>query len=308
MEFVKCNLCGSDHYKVHLVRGDLNLFLDGEFRLVQCLNCGLIYLNPRPTPDELTALYPDNYDQYNIAVCDEPSLCTRLDRRYGLHKRCRAIMRYKRQGRLLDVGCATGDFLDAMRSYPGWEVYGIELNEYASEYARTRLGLVVKTGTLDSVDFPEHWFDVVTLWNVLEHLPDPLSALKTTHRLLKPGGLLVLNTPNLDSLDARIFGPYWIGYELPRHLYVFSRRTLRALVEKAGFSILKTLCLYGSHAATMSSIRFWLRAKARNAKWREPLEHILFARAFRLMTLPIFFVIDRLQLSTALTIFCKRID
>lgn len=308
MEFVKCNLCNSTQYKTYLVRNDLNLFLDGEFQLVKCANCGLVYMNPRPTPDELSSLYPDEYDQYTVAVSDEPSRWTYFDRRYGLRKRCRSILRHKRQGRLLDIGCATGDFLDEMRHYPGWEVHGIELSKYASEYARSRLQLTVKTGTLDTVDYPEHSFDVITLWNVLEHLPDPLDTFKKVHRLLKTGGLLVFNTPNLDSLDARIFGPYWIGYELPRHLFIFSRYTLNLLVKKSGFSIVETRCLYGSHAAAMSSVRFWLRAKARNAKWRELLERVLFTRVFRLVTLPGFFIMDQLQLSTSLTMFCKKMD
>lgn len=308
MEFVRCNLCGSDRYTIHLVRGDLNLFIEGEFHLVRCTDCGLVYLNPRPSLDEIASLYLDDYDQFNIAVQDEPSCLARLDRRYGLRKRCRAILRYKRRGRLLDVGCATGDFLDMMREYPGWEVYGVELSKSASEYARNRLGLAVKTGILEDVDFPERYFDVVTLWNVLEHLPDPLGACQKIHSLLRPEGLLIFDTPNLDSLDARLFGPYWIGYELPRHLYVFSYRTLRALSEKAGFRIVNMRCLYGSHAAAASSIRFWLRARKRDARWLESVELVLFGRMLRLLALPYFFWMDRLRLSNALTVTCVKVE
>lgn len=307
MEYVNCNLCGSDRYEVHLVRGDLNLFLGGEFRLVKCVGCGLVYLNPRPCVDELPLLYKDNYDQFTIAVSDEPSILTRLERYYGLYKRCRSILYYQRHGRLLDIGCATGDFLAAMSKHPGWELYGIEIAASASEYARSRLGLDVRTGTLEKVEFPEKWFDVVTLWNTIEHLSDPLGTLRKIHRLLKPQGLVVFSTPNLDSLDARLFGPYWIGYELPRHLYVFSRRTIRMLATKAGFSILKMRCLYGGYAAAMSSVRFWLRATARDARWRGWAERWLFTRPLRLVTLPFFFVSDRLGLSSGITVFCRKV-
>ena len=307
MEYVNCNLCGSDKYEVHLIRGDLNLFLDGEFRLVKCAECGLVYLNPRPSVDEMLLLYTDDYDQFTIVVSDEPSILTRLERYYGLYKRCRSILHYQQYGRLLDIGCATGDFLAAMRKHPGWELYGIEPNMSASEYARSQLGLDVRTGTLDEVEFPEKWFDVVTLWNTIEHLSDPLGTLRKIHGLLKPQGIVVFSTPNLDSLDARLFGPYWIGYELPRHLYVFSRRTIRMLVTEAGFSILKIQCLYGSYAAAMSSVRFWLRAMAKDARWRGWAERLLFTRPLRLLTLPFFFVNDRLGLSSGITVFCRKV-
>jgi|YNPNPStandDraft_1061719.scaffolds.fasta_scaffold56234_1 ubiquinone/menaquinone biosynthesis C-methylase UbiE len=306
MEYVHCNLCGSSHYKDYLVRGDLNLFLEGEFRLVQCLKCGLVYLNPRPSRSELPLLYPDHYDQFNFAI-HKYSFLSRLDHEYGLRKRCKAVLRYRKFGRLLDVGCATGDFLNAMRQYQGWEVYGVEINESASEYARRQLGLMVKTGTLEDVDYPESYFDVVTLWHVLEHIYDPLSALKKIHRLLKPDGLLVFTTPNLESLDARLFGPFWIGYDLPRHLQVFSYRTMRTLTDKSGFRILDARCLYGSYAAAASSIRFWMRARYRDAKWLMMGERALFSLPLRILVAPYFFVMDKLRLSSALTVTCIKI-
>ncbi len=306
MKYVRCVLCGSEHYKDYLVRGDLNLFLEGEFHLVQCLECGLVYLNPRPARNEIPTFYPNHYDQFNFAI-HKSSFLTRMDRNYGLHKRCRAVLRYRRHGRLLDVGCATGDFLDAMRRYPGWEVYGVELNERASEYARRQLGLTVTTGTLEDADYPERYFDVVTLWHVLEHIYDPLGALRKIYRLLKSEGILIFTTPNLDSLDAHLYGAFWIGYDLPRHLQVFSYRTLRTLTDKSGFRILDIRCLYGSYAAAASSIRFWMRAKNRDAKWLKTVECFLFSLPIRVLASPYFFLMDRLRLSSALTVTCVKV-
>jgi len=305
MEHVNCPYCQADDYGVHLVRGDLSLGQAGEFRLVRCHRCGLVYLNPRPTRRELAALYPDEYDQYTETLAQSSRL-VRWDRRYGLRKRCQAIRRYKPAGRLLDVGCATGDFLDVMREIPGWQVTGVELSAHAADYARTELGLDVLVGTLEENHLADASFDVVTLWNVFEHLPDPLATLREIHRILKPSGLLVINTPNLDSLDARLYGPYWIGYELPRHFCVFSYYTLHIMVKQVGFHVVDARCLYGSHAAAASSIRFWLRAHVSAGWHRDMLEGVLFSRVVRLLTMPYFFAADRMRLSTALTIFCVK--
>jgi len=305
LEPVSCNLCGFDSYTCHLVREDLNLYIPGNFQLVRCDNCGLIYQNPRPSTDELMTLYPQEYDQHQDAVKEALSPIARFDRKYGLRKRSKAVRRHVERGRLLDLGCATGDFLEVMRD-DGWEVVGIEPSPFASQWARDRLGLDVRTGTLETVALPDESFDVVTMWNVIEHLPDPQASLERIHRLLRTGGVLVLSTPNMDSVDARFFGPYWIGYELPRHLYVFSRRTLTEMIERTGYRVVETRCFYGSHAASMSSIRFWLRSRRMNGRFRETLEQVLFSRPLRLMTSPFFYATDRLQLSSPLTVICSK--
>ena len=307
LEPVSCNLCGFDSYKRHLVRKDLNLYVPGNFQLVRCDNCGLIYQNPRPSTGDLLTLYPQDYDQHQDAVREVRSPIARLDRKYGLRKRSKAVQRHVERGRLLDLGCATGDFLEVMRD-DGWEVVGIEPSPFASQWARDRMGLDVRTGTLETVALSDESFDVVTMWNVIEHLPDPQAALERIHRLLRIGGVLVLSTPNLDSIDARFFGPYWIGYELPRHLYVFSRHTLTEMIERTGYRVVETKCFYGSHAAAMSSVRFWLRSIRMNGRFRETLEQVLFSWPLRLATSPFFYATDRLQLSSPLTVFCSKVS
>lgn len=292
METVQCNNCGSYMYETYLVRRDLSLFIPGDFRLVRCLNCGLIYLNPRPSKQAISAFYTKDYDQYTPAVDDERPL-VRLARRYGLRKRVKAIMRHVHGGRLLDVGCATGDFLMELMRWPGWEGFGLEPDAYATSYAAERLGLVVKQGTLETVSYPAEFFDVVTLWNVFEHLHDPLETLQMLNDLLKPGGLLVISTPRVDSLGAQLFGQYWIGYELPRHLHVFSYRTLTALLHQSGFTTLGLSCLYGGYAAAASSVRFWLRTKSISPRTRERLECVLFSYPLRILTAPWFTVMER---------------
>ena len=138
-----------------------------------------------------------------------------------------------RRGRLLDVGCGSGQFLANMRDL-GWEVMGVEPDPEAARVAREKLGLEVCQGTLAESEFPQDSFDVVTMSHVIEHVPDPLGLLKECKGILKPGGRLVLVTPNIESLGARVFGEFWRGWEPPRHLFLFSPRTLSRCVESAG--------------------------------------------------------------------------
>lgn len=304
LEWVACNLCGQNDYEVLLIRKDLTLFVPGDFRVVKCKNCGMVYLNPRPSKESFAFIYPEQYDQYTQALSRESSWLNRMDRGYGLTKRARAIINYKSEGCLLDIGCATGDFIELMQDHYGWRVYGVEPSISASDYAHRLLGLEVTAGTVETIGYEKGSFDVVTMWNVIEHLPDPLGTLKYIRTLLKPDGLLVFNTPNLDSLDAHLFGPYWIGFEMPRHFYVFSRHTLQCMLTRAGFRIIETRCLYGSHAAFMSSLRFWLRAQKMPASLRGLLETCIFSRLVRALMLPLFYISDSQRASTAPTDFC----
>jgi len=304
-ENVSCGLCGSSKYVNHLCRGDLSLFLEGKFQLVRCSECGLVYLNPRPAQASMAEIYPDHYDQYTPTLKDEPSPIKRWERIYGLRKRIKPIIGQKKTGRLLDVGCATGDFLEVMQMSKDWELHGVEISSSASDHARLTLNLPIVTGSLEDAKYQDNFFDVITMWNVIEHLSDPLATLKELRRILKPDGLLVFNTPNLDSLDAKIFKQYWIGYELPRHFYVFSNKTLDKMLTKAGFTTVETRCLYGSHALSMSSLRFFFRANL-PSRVEKVLSSLIMSLPFRFLTLPYFYVVDRLNWSTAPTTVCVK--
>jgi SAM-dependent methyltransferase len=307
VEHVVCNLCGSSEYRELFARRDLSLDLGNLFTVVQCSGCSLVYQNPRPTPEELfDVYYPEEYDQYTVSARREMGFFRRWDRLYGLHKRCRAVIRHHPgHGRVLDVGCSTGNFLDIMRQY-GWQTHGVEPNPGAAAYAREQLGLPVFNGTLDDARFGADTFDAVTLWDVIEHLPDPAGSLREIARILKPNGLLVVATPQLDSMDAKLFGRFWIGYELPRHLTVFSRCTLSKMTELAGFRLLARRCFYGSYFAFYSSVRFWLRSFVPSGWPRATLEALLFSAPMRLLQAPLFAVSDRLGMCSTITSFYRR--
>ena len=141
MEYTPCPMCGADVGELLFEGGDLLHPSHETFKLNTCQQCGHIYQNPRPSVEEISRYYPDNYMPFLKAIEDEPSTIRQLDRRYGRYRRCKAVNQlFERPSRLLDVGCATGVFLDGMRRF-GWPVVGVETNASAAAYARERFGL-----------------------------------------------------------------------------------------------------------------------------------------------------------------------
>ncbi|MGC8787731.1 MAG: methyltransferase domain-containing protein, partial [Anaerolineae bacterium] len=191
LEYVHCNLCGAD---------DTELVAEVEgFHIVRCRQCGLVYVNPRYREDFLQQLYTaEYYDHdgirngqaffgYEDYIADEENI------KITFAKRLRTIERFANKGRLLDVGCATGFFLDLARA-KGWEVVGSEVSEFAARYAREKLGLEVRLGALKELHFEAEAFDVVTMWDVIEHVADPMGDLLEVWRILRADGLLSLIT------------------------------------------------------------------------------------------------------------------
>lgn len=306
-ETAACDFCGTEEAQVLFEGPDRLHGLPGVFRWVRCTNCGWLRQNPRPTRDTIAAYYPTEYEPYIKAVDDEPSLWHRWDRRYGMLKRCRAVARFQPAGRLLDVGCATGNFMFEMKRLGGWEVRGIEPNEQAAAYARQRFGFDVHTGTLQDVNLPLSSFDVVTLWNVLEHLHAPRADLVQVHRLLKNGGVLVFSIPNLEGLGAHVFGPLWLGWDLPRHVYLPSRRALIKSLRELGFAVQAMKCLSGSHSAFGISLRFYLEDRFSAAYWPRRLLQAYSSLPARLLTGPFFWLLNQANLAPIITVFARKL-
>lgn len=255
LEHVACPLCGADVGKTVLESTDHYGYAPGRFVVQRCRNCGLCYQNPRPTAAAFAAIYPPDYGPYQGEAIEPQSIPPDL-----LHT-CDLIARYQPAGgRLLDVGAGPGKFLRALTLLqPQWQTMGLEPGESAATMARS-YGLTVHTSTLAAAELaPESW-DAVTLWNVLEHLPDPLAELHHIRSLLRPDGLLYLTVPLCDSWDARIFGRFWLGWELPRHFTHFERASLTQLLARAGFSIRHTESLSGVESCVIESLRIALRS------------------------------------------------
>lgn len=259
-EVTVCPMCGADAGKLLFAGRDLLHGGEAMFRLVTCQVCGHMYQNPRPTVAAIGQYYPAAYIPFQPAIEDEPHWWRRIDRRYGRYRRCAAVQRAAGgPGRLLDVGCATGIFLDGMRRL-GWQVQGVEPTWSAVEYARCRFGLDVFHGRLEEAHFADASFDVITLWDVLEHVHEPRPMLAELVRLLRPGGLLVLSLPNPDSLEARLLGPYWLGWDLPRHLNLFRPVLLTRHLPQVGLQVERIRSFTAGYGVLLMSIEQWFRA------------------------------------------------
>jgi len=243
MERVQCNFCGADDGIVRYP-STIRQGADGDWRafrcthsgygrhyaIVQCQQCGLVYTNPRYNEQDIVETYQSVEDPLYLEERDGRVLT------FERHVESLERLTGPADGRsLLDVGCYTGVFVE-IAGERGWDAWGMEPSRWAVEQAQAR-GLRVTQGTLDVASLPEAHFDVVTLWDVIEHLADPRGVLEQVYRLLKPGGLVVVHTIDVDSLFARVMGARW-PWLMEMHLYYFSRRTLGAMLEKCGFRVL----------------------------------------------------------------------
>lgn len=205
---------------------------------VGCPRCSLVFLNPRPTREELAIFYNQYYvydrERYRRTVEQQKSWLQLLERFS------------KKGGKLLEVGCSYGYFLAAARDY-GWQVEGIELSAEAASFARQRLRLPIIQGTLsDRRKEIFGLYDVVVAWHLLEHEIDPFKFLKEAYDILCPGGILALRVPNLDSAVAELAGACWQWLSPPEHIYMFSARTLCSFLTSSRFQVLLTQTARGN--------------------------------------------------------------
>jgi len=206
--------------------------------LLRCLSCGMLFAQQRPSRVELEQLYTRDY--FKSGDYQKPGY---LDYQYdemlikkSFARRLKVIMRFVASGKLLDVGCATGFCLEVAQEL-GLEPYGVELSSFAASCAQERFGTHVFCGELPQADFPQEWFDVITAWDYIEHVPDPVEAIQHMHALLRTGGILALTTPDASSIVAKLTGARWLGFKEQEHLCYFSRENLAFLLKRIGFSV-----------------------------------------------------------------------
>jgi SAM-dependent methyltransferase len=243
MEFVTCNLCGHDDWFVRYPstvadreRPEVVAYrcthsgYGSHPQIAQCRNCGLVYANPRWDPEDLLDAYS--------AVEDDRYVIERAGRVQTFTKHLQALEKWAGPGEgrnLLDLGAYIGVFVEVAISH-GWEAIGIEPSRWAVEVARGN-GLPIVEGTLAAEELIGRRFDVITMWDVIEHLDDPSYELRKIYNLLEPGGLLAVHTMDIDSFIAKLMGTRW-PWLMDMHIHYFSRKTLREMLHKTGFQVL----------------------------------------------------------------------
>ena len=194
----------------------------------------MVFLSPQPDEKQLRDIYgSDYYEGWGITGDDESA--PQAMKQQTFRRQLSLLARHMAPGKILDVGCATGFSLEVSAAV-GWDVYGVELSNYAAELARRKFGEHIFNGTLEQAHYPNDFFDVVTLTDLLEHVPILNSFLSEVRRVLRPNGILLIVTPDVSSLTACIMGSRWSHYK-EEHLHYFSRKTLTQLLTKHGFSV-----------------------------------------------------------------------
>ena len=223
-----CYLCGPADARV--------IMTIDEWRILKCPICGLGWLDHRPESASEELYGREYFSQHRIMTAETDEELAAKTTSQG--SRVRFMRRYKGTGSLLDIGCASGHFLARARE-SGYVVQGLETSEWAVQEGRKRLGLDIEHGTVETAGFEKASFDLVTMWHVVEHLDDPIQSLSTVLGWLKQEGILVIECPNIGSFDAAKYGPKWSGWSMPYHLWHFAPRSLSAVLDRAGFDVMR---------------------------------------------------------------------
>jgi SAM-dependent methyltransferase len=237
-----CLLCGGHQWSGLVEAPDASPAGDNRdgglwFAIVQCQDCGLCFTNPRPSPNSIGQFYPPGgYSPRELGKHKDhlPGWLAGLSKRR--RRKDRQVLAWYGRGRLLDFGCGGGSFLQRMGGL-GWQVTGLDISAATVCRVRADLGLRVLVGSLPHPELQPESFDVITMWQSLEHVHQPREVLQEAHQLLTADGKLLVAVPNIDSLGFRWFGRDWYGLDLPRHLTHFTPMTLSLMLERAGFRI-----------------------------------------------------------------------
>jgi len=224
---ITCPLCGGVSTFHFLNAPDRFHGREEEYNLRRCSTCSYVWLASPPKPEEMWRHYTEDYHR-DIMAAGEGLATARWQRQRDF------VSRTKNSGVILDIGCSSGGFLSTLKN-GSWKLYGIEMEPSTAERARAGTGAEVFVGDVLDAPFPAEQFDVITCFDVLEHVYQPRPFLTKVLEWLRPGGIFYAMVPNIDSWEARMLGTYWYGLELPRHLSHFSPGSLRYAMASLGF-------------------------------------------------------------------------
>lgn len=289
--------------------------LPGEFRVVRCRACGLMRTDPRPTPASMSFYYPDTYGPYQATrvsdECGTPTQPSSMKRR--LSRLIRRLFETNidrlpklSPGRMLEIGCASGSFLQRM-AQTGWKVEGIEFSETAARWARA-LGYPVYAGALEEAPVPERDYDLIVGWMVLEHLHDPIISLRKIYSWVCPSGRLIISTPNASSLALSLFRDRWFALHLPHHLFHYTPQTLTEVLARCGWQAERIF-----YHRDLSDLVVSLGYTLKDRKWPVALAEKLISFPERQGKLyyvlyPFAYLLSLLGKTGGMTIWARRID
>ncbi len=235
----KCPICQHTEFSNYIICSD-HLVTDESFAIAQCNHCSLKFTNPRPTTENIHKYYQSSaYDSHKKKRSGLTDGIYNVARKFALNSKLNLINSLQAdKGKLLDVGCGTGLFLDVCTK-DGWEGIGIENNENARLLAEANSPAVI-IENIDSLEQKKE-FEIITLWHVLEHLHDLRGSLIKLRAILQKNGFLIIAVPNCDSWDRSYYKEMWAAYDVPRHLYHFSHLTVSKLAKKCEFKVKEVL-------------------------------------------------------------------
>jgi SAM-dependent methyltransferase len=283
----RCPVCSGERFLPLAVGFDYELLTcSNPWRFVRCPGCGHAWLHPRPRASELGVIYPPHYYAYNYETQINPVAVRAkepLDR-LKLRGILKTLARPPRA--CLDVGCGVGGYLRLLerRGVSRESLFGLELDRSVVARLRAEGYSVFAERVEEATDLPEGRFDLVTMFHVIEHVADPGRVAGRVARWLAPGGVFAVETPNLESLDARLFrARYWGGYHIPRHWHLFTPASLGRLLTDQGLEVTSVRYQTG-HSFWMYSVHHWLRygepPRPRLARWFDPFRGLPFLAAF----------------------------
>jgi 2-polyprenyl-3-methyl-5-hydroxy-6-metoxy-1,4-benzoquinol methylase len=247
INYKNCPVCESDKNKIHSVVRDYSVSKK-EFSLVQCTSCSFIWTQNMPDEHSIGPFYKNtNYVSHSDTQKGLFFKTYHLVRNWMLKRKRNLIIQKSglKKGKLLDIGSATGYFLNTMKQ-AGWEVEGIEQDTDAQQLAKEKFG-IQSFFPNEIYNLPPQSYDVITLWHVLEHIHQLNDNLQQIHKLLKPNGVLIVAVPNHQSFDAVFYEKHWAGWDIPIHLWHFSVKSMHKLMDKHQFSIIQTKTLPFDH-------------------------------------------------------------
>lgn len=255
ISMIPCPVCGNNNYLSHLFLEDYFLTKE-KFTIIKCEKCGLLVTHPQPPADTITKYYNSTkYISHSTRSKNFFDIFYGFIRNKTIHSKIKLINKYAKGKKLLDIGCATGIFLDACRKN-GYQVEGIEPGEIVRQFATEKFNLnVYDVEYLKS--YEPSTFDIITMWHVLEHVDDINERMSIINKILKVDGTALIALPNPSSYDAKYYKEHWAAYDVPRHLYHFSQNAFNTLAQKHSFKVIDILPMqYDSYYISLLSEKY----------------------------------------------------